>query len=208
MVVQTHAVSVVPAAKESSGPDWNALIQRVVGGDHQALAEIYDASSHLVFGLALRILSDRDAAEDIVIEVYSQAWRTAAAFEPQRGSVCSWLLTLARSRAIDLLRSHKRERATDPLESAGDVEASTPDPESATADAERFRFVRGAIEKLSAEQREVIELAYFTGLSQSEIAARLGQPLGTVKTRVRLAMMHLRDLLGHLTAPPRAALKE
>ena len=110
-------------------------------------------------------------------------------------------MTITRSRAIDILRSRKRERVTDPLEAAGDIEASTPDPESATADAERHRFVRGALTNLSDDQREAIELAYFAGLSHSEIATRLGQPLGTIKTRIRLGMMRMRELLGHLAAP-------
>ena len=177
------------------------MMQRTAAGDHAGLAELYDMSSHLVFGLALRILGDRDTAEDAVVEVYAQAWREAKNFDASRGTPCSWLMTLTRSRAIDILRSQKRDRAMDPLESAGDVEASTPGPEAATADAERHRFVRGALNRLSADQREAIELAYFTGLSHSEIAARLGEPLGTVKTRIRLGMIRMREVLGHLATP-------
>jgi RNA polymerase sigma-70 factor (ECF subfamily) len=181
------------------------MVRRAAAGDQAALAELYDATSHLVFGLALRILGDHGEAEDAVVEVYAQAWRTAHTFDPSRGTPCSWLLTLARSRAIDMLRARKRERATDPIESAGDVQAATPTPEEATGDAERHRFVHRAMAQLSVEQREAIELAYFSGLSHTEIAMQLGQPLGTIKTRIRLGMMRLRESLGHLSGAVTAA---
>lgn len=200
-VVQKRRVSMAALEPVRAQPDWIDMMRRTAAGDHAALAELYDASSHLVFGLALRILGDRDTAEEAVVDVYAQAWREAKNYDAARGTACAWLMTLARSRSIDILRSQRRERATDPLESAGDVEASTPDPEAATSDAERHRFVHGAMNSLSSEQREAIELAYFAGLSHSEIAARLGQPLGTVKTRIRLGMMRLREVLGHLRAP-------
>lgn len=175
--------------------DWVALMRRVGAGDHDAVAELYDATSHLVFGLALRILGERGLAEDAVAEVYAQVWRQATGFDPSRGSAVSWLLTLTRSRAIDLVRARGRERATEPLEAAAEVLSPTPDPETTTVTAERHRLVRAALASLSAEQRELIELAYFSGLSHSEIAARLEQPLGTVKTRIRAGMTRLRDLL-------------
>ena len=182
-------------------PDWSGLVHRAAAGDHAALAELSDATSHLVFGLALRIIGDRNEAEDAVVEVYAQAWRNAHTYDPSRGTPCSWLLTLTRSRAIDMLRSRRRERATDPIESASDVQADTPNPEDITADAERHRFVRCALEGLNAEQRQAIELAYFSGLSHTEIAMHLGQPLGTIKTRIRLGMMRLREVLEHLSGP-------
>lgn len=194
----------VPAESLRADPDWIGLIRQASAGDQTALAEFYDLTSHMVFGLALRILGQREAAEDTVIEVYAQAWREAKAYDPQRGTPCSWLLNLTRSRAIDLLRSRNRDRATDPLEAASEVQDGTPDPEEATADAERRRFVRGALGHLTADQREAIELAYFSGLSHTEIAEQLGQPLGTVKTRIRLGMMRMRELLGHLTSPAMA----
>jgi RNA polymerase sigma-70 factor (ECF subfamily) len=188
--------------------DWSRLVLLTAGGSQAALAQLYDASSHLVFGLALRILGDRDAAEDVVIDVYARAWREAKTYDPQRGTPCAWLLTMTRSRAIDLLRVHKRDRATDPLEFASEVECGAPTPEEASADAERHRVVRSALTSLSREQREPIELAYFAGLSHTEIAMQLGQPLGTIKTRIRLGMMRLRELLGHLSEPVMAGSKE
>lgn len=200
-VVETPSVSTDHSQSMRAEPDWSGLVRRTAAGDHTGLAELYDATSQLVFGLALRILGDRNEAEDVVVEVYTQAWRSAHTYDASRGTPCSWLLTLTRSRAIDMLRSRKRERASDPLEAANDVQTDTPNPEDATADAERHRFVRRAIEGLSTEQREAIELAYFSGLSHTEIAMQLGQPLGTIKTRIRLGMMRLRELLGHLSGP-------
>jgi len=202
-VVQAPSVGARPvsSATNRTQPQWSALVHRVAGGDETALAQLYDETSQLVCGLALRILGNRDAAEDVVIEVYAQAWRDAKSYEVGRGSPMSWLLTMTRSRAIDVLRARRRDQATDPIESAAHVHADAPTPEDATADAERHRFVRGALIRLAIEQREAIELAYFAGLSHSEIAMRLGQPLGTVKTRIRLGMTRLRELLGHLTPP-------
>lgn len=181
--------------------DWAQLVIRTAVGEHAALAELYDRSCHLVFGLALRILGDPTAAEDAVVEVYTQAWRSAKTFDGRRGTATSWLLTLARSRAIDLLRVRRREQAADPLESADDVASAMPNPEEAASSAQRERRVRSALERLSTEQRQVVELAYFSGLSHTDIAQQLGQPLGTVKTRIRLAMLHLRELLGPLATP-------
>jgi RNA polymerase sigma-70 factor (ECF subfamily) len=159
---------------------------------------LYDQTSHLVYGLALRIVRDEPAAEDVVIEVYTHAWRTAAAFEPKRGTASAWLLTLTRSRAIDALRARRRNRVQEPLEAAIDIQSDAPGPEDLNVAAERQRFIIGALEALVLEQREAIELAYFGGLSHSEIAARLEQPLGTVKTRIRLGMMKLRETLACL----------
>lgn len=204
----TVSMKVERPAPPPHADDWGVLVQRTAAGEQAALAELYDRSCHLVFGLALRILADRAAAEDAVVETYSQAWREAKAYDVQRGTASAWLLTLARCRAIDMLRSRKRERATDPLESAGDVPSAMPNPEESVGSAERDRFVRHALLGLSSEQREAIELAYFGGLSHTEIAARLSQPLGTVKTRIRLGMMRLRELLGHLATPALETSKE
>ncbi len=180
---------------ERAAHDWTELVRRVGAGEHSAVAELYDATSHLVFGLALRVLGDRALAEDAVVEVYAQVWRQAASYDPGRGTAISWLLTPMRSRAIDMARVRSRERATEPLEAASEVPSASPGPEATTVAAERSRFVRAALASLSADQRELIELAYFSGLSHSEIAARLDQPLGTVKTRIRAGMTRLRELL-------------
>jgi RNA polymerase sigma-70 factor, ECF subfamily len=184
--------------------DWAALLQRLVGGDHATLAELYDASSNVVFGLALRILGERSAAEDAMVEVYTQVWAQAKSYDPQRGTPLSWLLTVTRSRAIDLARVRGRNQAAEPIETIENVPSASPGPEETSVVGERRRVVCQALESLSADQRQVIELAYFSGLSHTEIAAKLEQPLGTVKTRIRMGLMRLRELLGPL-APPTAA---
>jgi RNA polymerase sigma-70 factor, ECF subfamily len=191
-----------PAAPRPGEEAWGGLVQRAAGGEQSAMAELYDASSAAVFGLAVRILGDRNAAEDAAVEVYLQAWRDASSFDAQRGSARVWLLTLARSRAIDILRSRRREPASDPLEVASEVHSSGPGPEDQSSDLQRRNYVRAALENLRPEQREAIELAYFSDLSHSEIASKLGQPLGTIKTRIRLGMMALRELLEHMAAAP------
>lgn len=175
--------------------DLSELFVRVASGDHQALAELYDATSKVVFSLALRVVHERDIAEDVVIEVYSQVWRHATSYDPQRGTPLAWLLTLTRSRAIDILRSRQRLQKEDPIENAHHVSADVPSPEDHSEAAERQRVVRRALASLNEEQRQLIELAYFSDLSHSEIAARVGQPLGTVKTRIRLGMLRLREQL-------------
>jgi RNA polymerase sigma-70 factor, ECF subfamily len=187
-----------PAA-HAIADDSAALIQRVALGDAPALKTLYDGTSRLVFGLVLRVLSDRSAAEEVLLDVYTQVWRQAALYDPRRGSALAWLMMIARTRAIDRLRSGRQaQQRSEPLEKALDEKSPVADPEEAAVTSERETMVRSALESLSAEQREVIELAYYKGLSHSEIAMQLGQPLGTVKTRTRLGMIKLSELLGQL----------
>lgn len=176
--------------------DWVSLIKQVAGGDQSALTTLYDSTSRLVFGLILRIVTDRASAEEVLLDVYTQVWRQALSYDTARGAPLAWIMTIARSRAIDRLRSGKHDlHGKESLDAIGEVSSKAASPEEATVNSERQRIVRSALETLSVEQREVIELAYFSGLSHSEIALRLGQPLGTVKTRTRLGMIKLRDLL-------------
>lgn len=176
--------------------DWAALIKRVADGDQSALTELYDSTSRLVFGLVLRVVGDRATAEEVVLDVYTQVWRQAGNYDTQRGAPLAWIMTIARTRGIDRLRSGKHEfQNKEPLESIGEARSVTASPEENTVISERRVMVRSALNSLSAEQREVIELAYYSGLSHSEIALKLNQPLGTVKTRTRLGMMKLRDTL-------------
>lgn len=171
------------------------LLHAVARGDEAALASLYDRYRLILFGLILRILHSRPEAEDILQDVFIQVWKTAANFDESRGRPFTWLVTLARSRSIDRLRAlGSRQRIAD--------EASQAAPESisdAAADAlqsEQRGVVRAALGELPAEQREALVLAYFEGLTQTEIAARLNAPLGTVKTRMRSGMTRLRELLG------------
>jgi RNA polymerase sigma-70 factor, ECF subfamily len=169
-----------------AGPSTPDLLRRLADGDTEALGTFYDAYAGLVHGLALRILRDTTDAEDVVQEVFMQAWRQAARFDPARGTPEAWLCTIARTRALDRLR-RRAARREDPGDSAP---ASTGPPRTEEAIA-----VRKALEGLSADQRRALELAYYEGLTQSEIARHLGEPLGTIKTRIRTAMIRLRETL-------------
>lgn len=177
-------------------------MERAADGDQSAMAQLYDASSARVFGLAVRILRDRNAAEDAVVEVYAQAWRDASRFDVERGNARAWLLMMARSRAIDILRSRRREPSSELLDAAGEVHSAGPGPEDQSSELQRGNYLRAALENLHPEQREAIELAYFSDFSHSQIASKLGQPLGTIKSRIRSGMMVLRELLEHMAAAP------
>ncbi len=179
----------------SSGAADPALLARFVAGDERAFAAIFDQWSAPVYRLARSIVQDDHAAEEVVEETFWQAWTTRASFDAERAGIAGWLLMIARSRALDRRRAagRRREAGPEPLERM----AGQPARDAAEAD-ETARLVRSALGELPAEQREVIELAYFEGLSQSEIASRTAQPLGTVKSRSRMAMDKLRDRLGML----------
>lgn len=187
-----------PAAFDSRARDQEliVLVGQVAQGDQTALATLYDTTNRLVFGLILRVLGETSAAEEVLLDVYTQVWRQSATYDSQRGSPLAWLTTIARSRAIDRLRAGwQTQQRQESLDVVTDRETSAASPEEATVLSERQYLVKQALALLSPEQREVIELAYYSGLSHTEIAARLGQPLGTVKTRTRLGMLKLREAL-------------
>jgi RNA polymerase sigma-70 factor, ECF subfamily len=197
--LQKESVASLPAVDWSDNQrEWQALVASLAGGDECALARLYDNTNRIVYGLALRILGDPSSAEDVTMEVYLQVWRTAESYEPQRGTVTSWLVTLVRSRAIDCLRARKARRAdlAENVDEVANLRDSRPGPELASLEAGRSRIVQKAMADLSPDQREAIELAYFSGLTHTEIAVQTGLPLGTVKTRIRLGMLQLRKLLG------------
>jgi len=175
-----------------------ALVRATAGGDERAYASLYDRYSPILFGLLLRILHSRAEAEDVLQEVFLQVWQQARSFDPARGRAFTWLVTLARSRAIDRLRAvDSRERAARRSAEDGRPEAA-PESERADAAAERSEqasVVRAALAELPEEQRRTLLLAYLDGMSQSEIASRTGQPLGTVKTRTRAGLKKLSELL-------------
>jgi RNA polymerase sigma-70 factor, ECF subfamily len=176
------------------------LVLRLQRRDPQALAELYDRYGRLVFSLILRVVRDAGIAEDLVQETFIRVWNRVQGFEAGKGSIGPWLLAVARNRAIDYLRSAGgRERNAIDLDEAIHPALSS-DIEQSLLNSDRIRRVKAAMDKLSPNQRQAIELAYFEGLSQSEMAERMGQPLGTVKTWVRTALRSLRDELG--TAVP------
>jgi RNA polymerase sigma-70 factor (ECF subfamily) len=160
---------------------------------------LYDRYADLVYGVAMRVLADPAAAQDVVQDVFLRYWRFPASFDAGRGRFMSWMLSVARNRAVDEVRSRGRRRLheTPPAEGADDpVDESAIDPARlAVLSAER-QEIRAALSQLPNEQREAIELAYFGGLTQQEIAEQLSTPLGTIKTRVRLGMRKLRFALG------------
>lgn len=185
------------AAKAAHEARWREFVARCADRDHSALAVLYDESVSLVYRVALRVLGDPADAEEVSIDVYHQVWRTAPSYNGSRGSVAAWLVTLARSRAIDRVRSRAaRTRSEEPIRPHIDARAATPGPEETSVASQRRARVQVALAALSPDQREAIELAFFSGFTHSELADRLGQPLGTVKTRIRSAMIRLREQLG------------
>lgn len=176
--------------------DWVALLGQMSRGDQSAMGTFYDTTNRLVFGLVLRILNDRSTAEEVMIDIYAQVWRQAATYDKSRGTPLAWLTTIARSRALDRLRSGwQDQQRKQPLDELYETPSLADSPEDTASSSEHQRLVRRALAALSPEQRQVIELAYYSGMSHSEIAAHLNQPLGTVKTRTRLGMLKLRELL-------------
>jgi RNA polymerase sigma-70 factor, ECF subfamily len=191
------AVSPVGGVQSPDHHDWAAVIALVARGDEAALAQFYDGTSRGVFGLIFRMVGEVSVAEDIALEVYMQVWRTAQTYTPSRGSVTAWLITLARSRAIDWIRSGqaRSRQQTQDLKKIPELRDSAPSPELAWMESDRAEAVQRALAALPEEQRQAIELSYFEAMSHSEIAQRLAQPLGTVKSRIRAGMSRMRELL-------------
>ena len=172
------------------------LLARVAVHDEAALSELYDLTSPRVHGLALRILRDPTAAAEATLDVYHQVWRQADRYAPAKGSPLGWLLMLARTRAIDLVRSRARlTTREDALEAAASLEDPSAGPEARSAAAQDATRVRRALAQLAPTQRDALVAAYFSGMSHAEVAAALGEPLGTIKTRIRTGLAQLRRLL-------------
>ncbi len=200
----------------NSIPD-EALVRRLIEGSETALAELYDRHAASVYAAALRVGRDPGVADDVVQETFLALWDRAELFNPSLGSLRAWLHTIARNRAVDRLRSSRRHDRAAPFSTLGGgsdngedgslaewlvatgapvaMAGAEPIPETAIGDRETRRSLAAAIATLEPNEREVIELAYAAGLSQSEVAERLGSPLGTVKTRTRRALRHLREHL-------------
>lgn len=171
------------------------LIRQISLGDREAFGRFYDRYAPLVFAFALRLLRVRSDAEDLLQEVFLQVWRQAGSYSQERGSPEAWLITITRSRGVDKLRSiRRRDRSFVPVEESSRGEGGGK-VESGAGQSEARLMVHGALGGLPEAERRALELAYFDGLTQSEIAARLGEPLGTVKTRMRTGLDRLRGLL-------------
>jgi RNA polymerase sigma-70 factor (ECF subfamily) len=183
---------------KESGPTDDDLMAGLIARRISALEQLYDRYSALVFSVSLRVLYDWQLAEDVTQEVFLRLWQRPESYDPSRGRLLSWLMSVTRNRAIDerrrLSRRLRSEDGEDPLLTLRDMDTRD-DPVLGLALAETREVVRAAMQLLPPAQRQVVELAYFGGLTQTEIADKTGVPLGTVKTRVRLAMRKLRDAL-------------
>lgn len=193
------------ASTEFSSTTTDAqLVASLIGGDERALGDLYDRHAALAYGLALSLMKDPAEAEEVVADAFSQIWRTADSFDLERGSFVAWLATITRSRGLDRLRSTQRgSRLLDSAASTGDDGFALPlhspaAPDHQIEQAETALIVRKSLAELPDAQRQVLELAYFSGLSQTEIAERLQEPLGTVKSRIRTGMEKLRQMLAPL----------
>jgi RNA polymerase sigma-70 factor (ECF subfamily) len=174
-------------------PD-SALVERIMAGDEGALSALYDRYSGMLYAMLLRILKDTGAAEEVLQDLFLQLWRGAARFDAGRGSLAAWLLVIGRNRALSRLRGKpRREILPDPEEFSFEAVPSSENLENEAARMQLMNRLRVAMAGLPAEQREAVELAYFEGMTQTEIAARTGSPLGTVKSRVRAAMQTLKQ---------------
>jgi RNA polymerase sigma-70 factor, ECF subfamily len=187
---QCREASRVASAEINPGTPDIALVSGIRAGDEGAMTVLYDRYSSVVYSVALRVLGDTGKAEDILQEIFMQLWRNPGAFNAARGSLGAWLAVIARNRSIDMLR--KRRPETDISDLVVSVES---DLAGATERGRAVEKIRRALGEMPAPQRSALELAFFEGLTHSEIASRTGEPLGTIKTRIRAGLMALRKVL-------------
>jgi RNA polymerase sigma-70 factor, ECF subfamily len=183
-----------PVNRELAHLSDEALVALAARSEQSALAELYDRYGRPAYGLALRVLRDEALAEDAVQDAFMAIWKTAARFVPEKGSASTWILTLVHRRAVDVVRREQRRRA-DSLDAAPELHGGAGADEEAWLRLQRER-VQSALRQLPDQQREALELAYYGGFTQSELAERLGQPVGTIKSRMFNGLARLRELLG------------
>jgi RNA polymerase sigma-70 factor (ECF subfamily) len=196
--VATGTLGEVLYARESqrlvSESDWLMLVRRIAGGDQPALHALYERANRVVYTLALRITGNRETAEELTLDVFHDVWRKASQYDPANGTVLGWILNQARSRAIDRLRFEQRKKRVNP-----DAGAPSPAEDGEHVDVVEYKQRRGklrdALGVLTAAEREAIEAAFFAGLTHAEVAQRCGEPLGTIKTRIRSGLHKLREAL-------------
>jgi RNA polymerase sigma-70 factor, ECF subfamily len=186
-------VSPVPVSRDDT---WRVLLGRIKDGDQDAFESFYDQTGALVFGIVKRMTESQADAEEIALDVYKQIWRATGSYEESRGSVTAWLVTMARSRALDRIRSKaSRARIEQPWEATSGFEPSHSGFENRTMFALDYQRVTAALAAIPPEQRHAIEMSFFQGLSHSEVSETLGMPVGTIKTRIRQGMLKLRRIL-------------
>jgi len=189
---------VLYADKSLSAPperDWVALVLRVAHGDQIALHALYERAHRPVFTLAMRISGNRESAEEVTLDVFHDVWRRAGRYDAVNGTVLGWIMNLARSRAIDRIRFDGRKKRADPFASDIAAEPESPDSQQILMAKQEAHALRSALAILSADERRVIEAAFFSDLTYAEVAARFDEPLGTVKTRIRSGLVKLRRAL-------------
>jgi RNA polymerase sigma-70 factor, ECF subfamily len=174
--------------------DWVRFVRSIAAGDQRALHALYERTHRIVFTLIVRIVGNRETAEELTLDVFHDVWRRAPTYDPANGSVVGWLMNQARSRAIDRLRFEQRKKRVD-NGAASPLPTTASDPQEAFQLREQARLLRDALTVLTPEERQVIETAFFGELTYGEVAARLNQPVGTVKTRVRSGLGKLRQAL-------------
>jgi RNA polymerase sigma-70 factor (ECF subfamily) len=178
-----------------SEAEWVALVQSVAAGDQHALHALYERAHHVVFTLVMRIVANRETAEEVTVDVFCDVWRRASHYQEQNGTVLGWIMNQARSRAIDRLRFEQRKKRVQPETEATLPATVAADPNDLIALKEQSQALRSALETLTPDERKAIETAFFSELTYAETATRLNEPLGTIKTRIRSGLQKLRKAL-------------
>jgi RNA polymerase sigma-70 factor, ECF subfamily len=176
--------------------EWVVLVRSIAAGDELALHALYERSHRVVFTLIVRITASRETAEELTLDVFHDVWRRASAYDPANGTVLGWIMNQARSRAIDRLRFDQRKKRVDPLAGDPEDEQHADDAYVLLALKQQGEALRAAFGVLTPDERQAIEIAYFSELTHVEVAERLNQPLGTIKTRIRSGLHKLRQALG------------
>jgi RNA polymerase sigma-70 factor (ECF subfamily) len=179
----------------TSEEQWVRLVRAVAAGDQGALHSIYEQTHRIVFTLVLRITANRETAEEVTIDVFHDIWRKASTYDPADGSVTGWIMNQARCRAIDRLRFDRRKKRMNMYPHTRSAAADSVDPQQAALFKEQARLLRNALEVLTPDERQAIETAFFSEMTYSEVAGKLNQPLGTIKTRIRSGLSKLREAL-------------
>jgi RNA polymerase sigma-70 factor (ECF subfamily) len=185
-----------------SESEWVRIVHRVAERNPGALHSLYERTHHLVFTLAMRLTRDRETAEELTVDVFHDVWRRAPSYDPANGTVVGWIMNQARSRAIDRLRFENRKKRVNPYPDAPDDAGSGEDPHDAVSATDRGRALQDALLVLNEPEREAIEIAFFGDLTYAEVAERLHEPLGTIKTRVRSGLGKLRRALADSEVEP------
>jgi len=175
--------------------EWVALVRAVAAGEEPALHALYARAHRVVFTLAVRITQSRETAEEVTLDVFHDVWRRAWAYDPVNGTVVGWIMNQARSRAIDRVRFDQRQKRVDPFAADSSEAIDEIDPSELLALKQKSEAVRAALRVLSADERQAVEAAFFSGLTHAEVAERLNEPLGTVKTRIRSGLQKLRHAM-------------